>query len=346
MRGAKIDARRHGDAPIVFTSSRAAGQRQPGDWGGLIIIGNAPNNRSGNVEVEGTGTDGTTVVGGKNYQVLVLRRHDATDNSGTLQYVRVEFAGYAPSLEQRVQRVHLRRCRLGHARVVSSRRWRGSTTRTSSLAAASTSITSSRTRRATTCSTCRKAGRPPAVSSSAINSVQLTPRTGAGFYSRRHRRHRERRLQWHGLRPRLQLGAVHDSARRELHADRLRRAVVRRRRRRPRHDAPPRHGRLLRQWCGRALPGRRRLAPRPGDVRSAAAATRRRTSATADLQIRNVLFAEINGTLFQANRDAGRRSSRSTRRATPDDEHGDGRVAVHRDPGDRRGPGRHRPRST
>ena len=29
------------DLPIVFTSSRAAGSRQPGDWGGLILVGNA-----------------------------------------------------------------------------------------------------------------------------------------------------------------------------------------------------------------------------------------------------------------------------------------------------------------
>ena len=34
------------DLPIVFTSSRAAGQRQPGDWGGLILVGNAPSNRT------------------------------------------------------------------------------------------------------------------------------------------------------------------------------------------------------------------------------------------------------------------------------------------------------------
>ena len=47
MRGAKINAVGTADLPIVFTSSRAAGQRQPGDWGGLILVGNAPSNRSG-----------------------------------------------------------------------------------------------------------------------------------------------------------------------------------------------------------------------------------------------------------------------------------------------------------
>ena len=96
LRGAKIQAIGTADQPIVFTSSRAAGSRQPGDWGGLIIIGNAPSSRSGTVLVEGTGTDGTTITGGKNYEIAYSGGTTATDNSGTLNYVRVEFAGFAP----------------------------------------------------------------------------------------------------------------------------------------------------------------------------------------------------------------------------------------------------------
>ena len=98
LRGAKIQAVGTADAPIVFTSSRPAGQRQAGDWGGLILVGNAPINRSGSVEIEGSGTDGQAVVGGKNYQVLYSGGTTVTDNSGELKYVRVEFAGFAPSL--------------------------------------------------------------------------------------------------------------------------------------------------------------------------------------------------------------------------------------------------------
>jgi len=97
LRGAKIEAVGTADAPIVFTSSRSTG-RQPGDWGGLVIVGNALINRVATVEIEGSGTDGATVVGGKNYQVLYSGGTTATDNSGTLSYVRVEFAGFAPSL--------------------------------------------------------------------------------------------------------------------------------------------------------------------------------------------------------------------------------------------------------
>jgi hypothetical protein len=100
MRGSKIQAVGTVDAPIVFTSSRPVGQRQPGDWGGLLFIGNAIDNRSGTVLVEGTGTDGTAIVSGKNYPVQYNGGTVASDNSGTMTYVRVEFAGFAPIQDQ------------------------------------------------------------------------------------------------------------------------------------------------------------------------------------------------------------------------------------------------------
>ncbi|MEO8621801.1 MAG: fibronectin type III domain-containing protein [bacterium] len=96
MRGAKIQAVGTAELPIVFTSSRAVGSRQPGDWGGLILVGNAVSNRSGTVNIEGSGTDGTAIVSGKNYPVVYNGGTTPTDNSGTLSYVRVEFAGFAP----------------------------------------------------------------------------------------------------------------------------------------------------------------------------------------------------------------------------------------------------------
>ena len=68
------------DAPIVMTSAQPAGQRRPGDWGGLIVCGKARNNQ-GTQQIEG---GPTTIHGGDN---------DA-DNSGIYRYVRVEFAGY------------------------------------------------------------------------------------------------------------------------------------------------------------------------------------------------------------------------------------------------------------
>lgn len=92
LRGARIDAQGTAAAPIVFTSQRAAGNRQPGDWGGLTIVGNARINRTGNIIVEGS--NGSVIGADPNGVVYGGGTNDA-DNSGTLRYVRVEFAGYA-----------------------------------------------------------------------------------------------------------------------------------------------------------------------------------------------------------------------------------------------------------
>jgi hypothetical protein len=99
MRGAKILSNGTADAPVVFTSSRTEGTRQPGDWGGLIIVGNAPSARSGSILVEGTGTVTSGTVGGTNYPVVYSGGTTQTDNSGSLTYTRVEFAGYAPATD-------------------------------------------------------------------------------------------------------------------------------------------------------------------------------------------------------------------------------------------------------
>ncbi len=92
LRGARIVANGTESAPIVMTSQRSAGNRSPGDWGGLIIVGNARNNRTGNIIVEGS--DGS-VVGANPAGVVYTGGTNDADNSGTLRYVRVEFAGYA-----------------------------------------------------------------------------------------------------------------------------------------------------------------------------------------------------------------------------------------------------------
>ncbi|MBM4184219.1 MAG: hypothetical protein FJ207_08315 [Gemmatimonadetes bacterium] len=93
LRGAKIDAQGTSAAPIVFTSSRPVGQRQAGDWGGLIIVGNGIINRTGTIQLEGTGT------GASNPAINYSGGTDNADDSGTLRYVRVEFAGYATAAD-------------------------------------------------------------------------------------------------------------------------------------------------------------------------------------------------------------------------------------------------------
>lgn len=79
-RGGKLIAKGTPTAPIVFTSAQPKGSRKPGDWGGVILCGNAKNNQT-EMQIEG---GPRTKHGGDN---------DA-DNSGVLSYVRIEFAGY------------------------------------------------------------------------------------------------------------------------------------------------------------------------------------------------------------------------------------------------------------
>jgi hypothetical protein len=81
-RGGKINAIGTPIQPIVFTSDMPAGSRSRGDWGGIILCGKAPINTSGGQsQIEG---------GPRSY----YGGSDPNDNSGTLQYVRIEFAGY------------------------------------------------------------------------------------------------------------------------------------------------------------------------------------------------------------------------------------------------------------
>lgn len=94
LRGARIDAQGTAANPIVFTSSRAAGTRQSGDWGGLVLVGNGIINRSSPTNLEGTGTSED------NPLVNYGGGTDNADNSGILRYVRVEFAGFGPAQDQ------------------------------------------------------------------------------------------------------------------------------------------------------------------------------------------------------------------------------------------------------
>ena len=78
--GGKIYAEGTSDNPIVMTSERPLGFREPGDWGGLVVCGKAPNNTGGVAELEG----GYGAFHGGS---------DPADNSGIIRYVRLEYAG-------------------------------------------------------------------------------------------------------------------------------------------------------------------------------------------------------------------------------------------------------------
>ena len=80
-RGSRIEAAGTAAAPIVFTSDQPVGSRSKGDWGGVVLNGRAPVNVPGGEGLaEGLSS---TPFGGT----------VPDDSSGTLRYVRIEFAG-------------------------------------------------------------------------------------------------------------------------------------------------------------------------------------------------------------------------------------------------------------
>ncbi|OJH36667.1 hypothetical protein [Cystobacter ferrugineus] len=84
----KLNAVGTKDKPIVFTSSQPEGERKPGNWGGVVLLGKARINTAGGVgNIEGFVTnseDERTKYGGD----------DDTHDCGKLKYARIEFAGY------------------------------------------------------------------------------------------------------------------------------------------------------------------------------------------------------------------------------------------------------------
>ncbi|MGS2738064.1 hypothetical protein [Sinomicrobium sp. M5D2P17] len=87
-RGGRLVA--DGGAPntsIVFTSDQPVGNRSAGDWGGILMLGKAPTNKT-NPEIEGILPQdipsGISIAYGGTI---------AGDDSGILRYVRIEYAG-------------------------------------------------------------------------------------------------------------------------------------------------------------------------------------------------------------------------------------------------------------
>ncbi|MGA9239604.1 multidrug transporter [Robiginitalea sp.] len=84
QQGAQINAVGTADNPIVLSSN--ASNPGAGDWGGLVICGRAPINST----ADGSEDTATSEVGGLSYGGNVV-----ADNSGTVQYLRIEYAGGA-----------------------------------------------------------------------------------------------------------------------------------------------------------------------------------------------------------------------------------------------------------
>lgn len=101
-RGGKIIADGTAAKPIVFTSNQPVGQRSIGDWSGVIVCGNAPINQAGGqAQYEGgiLGAD-VALYGGGTAPV-------ATDNSGIIRFVRIEYAGLAIQQDREINSLTL-----------------------------------------------------------------------------------------------------------------------------------------------------------------------------------------------------------------------------------------------
>lgn len=83
-KGCKIMAEGNETAPIIFTSNNNVSDRRPGDWGGIIILGDAPINRIG-----GVGYLDLNLIP----EVSYYGGNNEDDNSGILKYVRIEYSG-------------------------------------------------------------------------------------------------------------------------------------------------------------------------------------------------------------------------------------------------------------
>lgn len=86
-KGSKIMAQGLETDPIIFTSSKTV--KRAGDWGGVLILGDAPTNKFGNGSVAAfyeqleASNYGNTNYGGENIE----------SDSGVFSYVRIEYAG-------------------------------------------------------------------------------------------------------------------------------------------------------------------------------------------------------------------------------------------------------------
>ena len=103
-RGGQIEINGTKNNPVVFTSAKAAGQRDRGDWGGIVISGRAPHNlwtAADNVQLEGFNNvtfDPTLAKFGGTV---------ADDNSGSVSYVRIEFGGLAFEVNREINALTL-----------------------------------------------------------------------------------------------------------------------------------------------------------------------------------------------------------------------------------------------
>jgi hypothetical protein len=113
-RGAKIIASGTAEKPIVFTSSSS--NPNSGDWGGIVLCGTASVNSTytwkgstivGLYSVDGGVNDGVVGYGLAGSGDAAFPTGNDYENSGVIQYVRIEYAGYAYSPDQELKSLGL-----------------------------------------------------------------------------------------------------------------------------------------------------------------------------------------------------------------------------------------------
>ena len=110
-RGAQLNAAGTSSNPIVFTSAQPAGSRNAGDWGGLILCGRAQVNLNKSPNLGGRNVEGTVTTAPGSISYYGSGNGSTTVNdaesSGTLTYVRCEFAGDATVANQELNGIML-----------------------------------------------------------------------------------------------------------------------------------------------------------------------------------------------------------------------------------------------
>jgi hypothetical protein len=107
-RGGKIAANGTKDEPILFTSDQAAGSRAAGNWGGVVLLGRAPNFKGVDVNIEGLDDAPENKYGGA----------DAAHDCGSIKFARIEFGGIELSPGNEINGLTMGSC--GSATVVEN----------------------------------------------------------------------------------------------------------------------------------------------------------------------------------------------------------------------------------
>lgn len=84
--GGKLVANGTASNPVIFTSSQAVNARDKGDWGGIVMLGSAFVNQASLPSIEG-------ISPAVSYGNIASPTTNADQNSGSLTYVRIEYAG-------------------------------------------------------------------------------------------------------------------------------------------------------------------------------------------------------------------------------------------------------------